>query len=86
MSTPIKILHFRGHLHKGADSKPEILIFGGKSWGMGQFIFLDLPCASRRGWPGLVEAGFYVSGLHAKMGEKNQNTEEKVSKELVSRG
>ena len=39
-----------------------------------------------RGWPGLVEAGFYVSGLHAKMGEKNQNTEEKVSKELVSRG
>ena len=53
MSTPIKILHFRGHLHKGADSKPEILIFGGKSWDMGQFIFLDLPCASHRGWPGL---------------------------------
>lgn len=39
-----------------------------------------------RGLPGLVEAGFSVSGLHAKMGEKNQKTEEKVRKELVSRG
>lgn len=39
-----------------------------------------------RGLPGLVEAGFYVSGLHAKMGEKNQKIEEKVRKELVSRG
>lgn len=52
MSTPIKFLHFRGHWHKGPDSKPEILIFGGKSWGMGWFIFLYLPCDSRRGWPG----------------------------------
>ena len=68
MSTPIKFLHFRGHWHKRPDSKPEILIFGGKSWGMGWFIFLYLPCDSRRGWPGSggTEVGAWASCLSRK--------------------